>query len=441
MRSLVPKVLAPLAVAVAVLALAAGAGAAPKVTGHFALAEGEIETNNKIVEGPEGNMWVTEHGAEKQLARVTPAGVTREFELGPEVEFPAGIAVGPDKNLWLTEEGAVVRVNPANPAEVKVFAIAAVKAGASIVTGPDGNLWVATTGAVLRFSTANPEGAKAFNITGLAPKDIDVAGSVLAIADFEPRIVTVNTNGTVSKETTIPGGSQGVAGGLNGQIGFSQQGTEPEQVGLLAPPAAPVLVNTPASDPFGVAFGSDDAYWTVLSAKDGVERVTAAGTASSVLGFPVGSMPRQIAAGPGNTMWVTLTNPGKVGEIGLISGLEPPTTPPPPTPTPLPITKRPQTRLGKGPKGAVKTTKAKALVKFSFSADAAGANFECALTKGKKTKKAKLRFATARFHGCRSPRSYRVGAGAYRFKVRAVDAGGVDSTPAERRFRVLRTRK
>jgi predicted phage tail protein len=132
----------------------------------------------------------------------------------------------------------------------------------------------------------------------------------------------------------------------------------------------------------------------------------------------------------------------KPGVIVRVSGLEPPVAPlPVPTPAPLPITTRPQTKLGKGPMGVVRTTKAKATVKFSFSSTAGGATFQCALTKGKKTRKGKLRFAKASFHGCRSPRGYRVGAGSYRFQVRAVSAGGVDSTPAKRSFRVLRTRK
>jgi predicted phage tail protein len=131
--------------------------------------------------------------------------------------------------------------------------------------------------------------------------------------------------------------------------------------------------------------------------------------------------------------------------IGRVSGLEPPVTNPlplpPPTPTPLPITAKPETTLGKGPKGAVKTTAAKATVKFTFSSTAAGATFQCALTKGKKAKKGKLRFANPKYTGCKSPKSYKVGPGSYRFQVRAVSAGGVDPSPAKRSFRVVRTHK
>ncbi|HWO47671.1 MAG TPA: hypothetical protein VNM41_06370, partial [Solirubrobacterales bacterium] len=93
----------------------------------------------------------------------------------------------------------------------------------------------------------------------------------------------------------------------------------------------------------------------------------------------------------------------------------------------------PETKIGKGPKGVVKTKKKKAKVKFRFSSPTAGVTFQCALTKlkGKKTK-------AAPFKGCRSPKAYKLRPGRYRFEVRALSGGVADKTPAARKFKVVR---
>lgn len=51
------------------LALASQASAAPAVDGEFAIAGG-LGSNNYIVEGPDGNMWVTTEN--NTVARITP---------------------------------------------------------------------------------------------------------------------------------------------------------------------------------------------------------------------------------------------------------------------------------------------------------------------------------------------------------------------------------
>ena len=444
MRGLASRLVVAGAALAASLALAAPALGAPAISGHFALTESEIGTNNKIIEGPDGNIWVTTANAAKPVARVTPAGATQEFETGNAKTW-SGITVGPDLNLWATFAGGVARFSPADPkGTFKEFPLPAIKAEASIVTGPDGNMWVATDGSIVRFSSTNPAGTeKAFPIAKLSPKDIDVAGAGLVVADFEPRILTLTTSGAVSKEYPIDGGSQGVAGGANGLIGFSQQGSMPEQVGLISPPSNP-QVFTQEGDPFGVAYGSDAAFWVVRSGVDGVARMSVTGQITQLSGFPAGSMPRQITSGPGNTMWVTLTNPGKVGEIGRVSGLEPPVPPSPgssPQPGPVPPGPAPivlpQTTLGKGLKKVVNTTGQTANVKISFSSTTAGAKFECSVGKRVKPKGKTARFVGKGFKGCKSPKTYTLQPGRYRFQVRSVSGSLRDSSPAQYNFKVI----
>ena len=180
-----------------------------------------------------------------------------------------------------------------------------------------------------------------------------------------------------------------------------------------------------AGDPFGVAFGSDQAYWIVQFAQGGLTRMTTSGAKTFLGGLPKES-PRQIAAGPGNTLWVTLDKKEGVLEaesVARISGLEPP----------VPPVTAPDTKIAKGPKKVVKTAKGKAKVEFRFSSTARGVGFECALTKLRKGKQQRQPV----FKSCKSPRTYSLKPGRYRFRVRAVLAGQADQTPASRTFRVV----
>jgi virginiamycin B lyase len=416
-----------LAALLVLLAVAGSASAAPAVDGFFAVKG--LEINNKIVAGPDGNMWVTLSNG-KDVARITPGGQVQEFDL-EGVEGAQGIAPGPDGNLWVPTTGKLTRFSPADPEGTdQTFSTAAINAEGQIVAGPDGLLWVASKNALAHFSPADPEGTvQPVAVSGeLSPKDIDVAGSLIVVADTgSPRIATFTTAG-VQVDYALAGGSQGLAGGPGGQIAFSQPSAAPEEIGLINPPS-PALTTPIDGDPFGVALGSDGAYWFTRSAVGEVIRFTTSGQLTTLGGFPPKYFPRQVGAGPGNTIWVTAEIPGEnQAGVARVSGLEPPAVA-----ISAVEAATPQTKIGKGPKKVVRTERKRAKVKFRFSSTTAGAKFQCALTrlKGKKTK-------PAPFKGCKSPKVYRLGPGRYRFQVRAVAGGAVDPTPAARKFRVVR---
>jgi streptogramin lyase len=410
---------------------APGAGAAPAVDGHFTI-PGGFDANSKIAMGPDGNMWMTVKDVANDVARIGPGGEVTEFEL-PGVVSASGIAAGPDGKLWVTQIGGVASFSPSDPKNTgKATLIAGINGNASIVAGPDEQMWVATDEQVFHFPPAKPEDAKAFSVPKLSPKDIDVAGSLLAIADFgNERVVTLTTSGTVGEIPLLGGttSAQGVAGSPDGLVAFSKS-DNPEGLGLAAPPAfSPTAVEMPG-DPFGVARGSDGAFWFAMSAADNLERLTPDGKATPLAGFPEKFFPRQIAAGPNNTLWVTMEIPGEnVYEVAKVSGLEPPVEP-------EEAKQQPQTRL-RGPKGKVRTKGRKARLRFRFSSPTAGATFECALVKLRKHGKQ----PKPRFKACKSPRKLKLKPGRYRFSVRAIAAGVADPTPASHSFRVVRVKR
>lgn len=446
MRSLVPKLLTAAIVLVAALAWAPAAGAAPAVSGKFDLAT-EIETNNKIVAGPDGNMWFTLQG--KKVGKISPAGVVQEFELAG-IENTIGIAAGPEGRIWVVATNKAASFLPSNPTGTEQdFTSALINAEPNIALGPEGMFWVASNNKVAKFSPGNFNGTIAeVPLTGeLAPKDIDVAGSLIVIADADPvpvvetsRVVTFTSAG-VQKDFTIPGPSQGLAGAPTGQIAFSAPGAKPEQSGLITPPN-PASSFELLGDPFGVAYGADQAFWIVQFAKGQLTRLTSTGQ-TTVGGLPVESA-RQIAAGPGNTLWVTLVKKEgtvPVSAIARVSGVEPPPAPASTGPGgPIVVTEKPvpDTTIFRAPRKIIRITKGKATVTFTFRSSIAGSSFQCRLTKAPYTKGKKKKKTVGSFTSCRSPKVLKLAPGHYQFAVRAVANGAVDPTPVKRAFEVLR---
>ncbi|MBK6764579.1 MAG: hypothetical protein IPG68_15540 [Micrococcales bacterium] len=305
------------ATAVAVPLSAGPASADPVLNGEFTVSG--VGTNNQIAVGPDGNMWVTLESVTKDVAKITPDGTVTEYE-SANMSNPIGITAGPDGNLWVTQAGGVARFAPADPTTATPFAIAAIADPRAITTGPDGNLWTASADKAFKIPPANPGGFTPYPATGLSGARWITASSdgYLWVADFGvPQAVRIATDGT---GTVFPalGGLQGIAGGAAGQVAYSQQGAAPYYVGVLTPPGPEKTALMPGADPFGVTYGADGAYWVARFATNNVARVTA-DAQSSTIALPANSGPRQIAAGPNDTVWVTLDNTDKIARITGVS--------------------------------------------------------------------------------------------------------------------------
>src|SRR4051794_30203014 len=97
LKSLPLAALCPL---LATAAFAAPASALPAYDGHFKA--GRFNTNSKIVQGPDGNMWLAIEDGGKDVARIAPDGTVKEFDL-EDVTQPSGIAPGPEGRIWVTQ--------------------------------------------------------------------------------------------------------------------------------------------------------------------------------------------------------------------------------------------------------------------------------------------------------------------------------------------------
>jgi len=323
---------------------AASALGAPAVDGVFDLPG--VQTNGQLSVGPDGNVWVSLEGS---VGRVTPDGtavVLAAADLGNEVGFPTGGITAADGFIWVSQtpgggKDAIAKIPPATPAATTGVAVPGIDGGATAMAlGPDGNIWVGLAGKLVRFSPANPPGATTFPVTGLAPKAITAASDgTLWVTDTAGggRLLNVTTAGAVTPYP-LGGQPQFVGAGPNGQVAYGNPNNTPQQIGLLSPGGSPLTLDRPAgSDPFGVAFGGDGAYWIAEFAGNRLARVTTDGQLTTLDGFPAvtGQGPRQLTAGPGNTLWVTLDKPGDPAatKIARVTGVDPP---PPPVQDPPP---------------------------------------------------------------------------------------------------------
>jgi streptogramin lyase len=297
--------------------------AVPEVDGEFAVSG----KPGYIAQGADGNVWTVLNGsaANNDVARISPAGVLEEFDV-PALAGAVGIAAGPDGNLWVTRPAKVARFAPANPAGATEFAVADLAGPRDITAGPDGNLWAAAGDKLLRIPPANPIAYTAFTIAGLDARGIAADGERLWIASFGNGTIYSATTAGVATPHAVGGGPQEVGAGPGGQVAYANPGSTPQTVGRLANGGSPLTTQTPGTDPFGVAFGGDGAYWFAQFASGDLGRLSAGGEYSVLTGLSAASGPRQITTGPGNTLWVSLENAGKVARVTGV-------TPPPPSAT------------------------------------------------------------------------------------------------------------
>jgi hypothetical protein len=204
-----------------------------------------------------------------------------------------------------------------------------------------------------------------------------------------------------------------------------------------------------------VTFGADHAYWFAQFNNSTLARLTADGAYSQVGGLSAGSGPREITAGPGGTLWVSLETAKKVARV---SGVQPPsTTPPDPHPGPPVISelKLSRTKFRKGKRSTISFVVSEpATMRLSFEAIKRGrkAGGKCKAParsnrRGKRCQRfVKIRPAitvdaaigrnTVPFDGRLSQRKT-LAPGSYRLTVGATDSTGLRSTALRARFRLL----
>ena len=98
-----------------------------------------------LVQGPDGNLWVTLSG-NNHIIRMTLGGVITGDFTNAGIADPYDIVVGADGNMWFTNyfASSVGRITTAGV--ITIFSGGPMSNPQGLSSGPDGNLWVADTG-------------------------------------------------------------------------------------------------------------------------------------------------------------------------------------------------------------------------------------------------------------------------------------------------------
>lgn len=303
--------LATAALAAAALTPAAAA-AAPAVDGTFDLPGRPAH----LTLGPDGNVWVALESATADFAKVEPDGRVTGYD-SPQVLNPKGIDASLDGRLWVTQIGGVAHFTPADPVGARSVPIVGINDPRGIALGHDGNLWTASSDQVYRI--ADDDGRfTSFRVDGMGARGIAAgADRNMYIADFGgQRVVGLTTAGVVARTYRANGGPQEVAAGPGNQIAFSDPTAVPQQLGRFTTPDGPVLTtDVQGTDPFGIVFAVDDAYWAANFATSTLSRMTPDGSVTTLTGLPGASGPRYLTQGAGSTLWVGLESARKVARV------------------------------------------------------------------------------------------------------------------------------
>jgi streptogramin lyase len=271
---------------------------------------------SEIALGSEGQMWYLQSGEHLdwfgEVDRISANGVVTGASFLPERSAPIDVVQGPDGNMWVTEpkeqsegQGHVARFAPAGqPAEFTVPEGEAPFDGLlhgplGIAAGPDGRIW---------FTDNRP----------------DEAGHVF--------IGRIKTDGAELKQLPVAGGTSattaaapaptGIVAGADGALWFTDRGRNINGQNLIGRittggSVTEFPVPTPSAEPTAIAQGADGNMWFTEPGADKVGRITPSG---AVTEFPVpivGKALRALVRGPDGNMW--FTGGPDTGVIGWIS--------------------------------------------------------------------------------------------------------------------------
>jgi virginiamycin B lyase len=347
-----------------------------------------------ITQGPDGNVWFTEHGfmgntPTKPIGRITPTGQITEFaaEAGSE---PDSITTGPDGNLWFTDptDNDLGKMTPSGTYTAEASGKGLI-GGRGIAAGPDGNLYAVIPGSspaeIAEVSTAgvligaSPIVGKDFLHNPALPDDPASNPQQIAAGPDGNMWFTETNTGNIGRvnlkdgqtphtitefATGLQTDPRGIVAGPDGKIWFTQTGpAPPERIGHINIDGSNYQQTDKSSgmtgDPEGIAVGQDGGLWFTLFNQSQIGRASTTTTALTQFSQGISSVlagPRFIAAGADGNMWFTEEQTDKIGRVIVDKPIvtPPPTTttastpPPPPPPvdktppslTKLTITKR-----------------------------------------------------------------------------------------------------
>jgi streptogramin lyase len=333
--------------AVLVLATPAALAAEPALDGEFEV----IATPSYLAEGPDGNVWFTLgfNGAGKEIGRIAPDGTLTYFDSPGNVSVD-GVTAGGGR-VWFSYDDGIVDWDPVAGSGT-AHPVTEIGTARAIARTADGDLWVVDdeSGSVVRLGA---DGGFKKEILGEELNDTNMGapqGRGITVTsdgkvwwgDFGQGAVQAVDPATDTAKGYLLGGKSGVqelVAGPAGQLAVGDPGTDPHTIARVSTAdGSAQTTDAPNTDPFGMTFGNDGAYWVTLPLTAELGRLTPEGELTRPIAFAAGANPRYVATGAGDTLWVSLQDPAKP-RIARVTGVDAPDPPgqnPPPPPPPPP---------------------------------------------------------------------------------------------------------
>jgi streptogramin lyase len=319
-----------------------------------------------IVAGPDGAVWFTVRnphgGGGGWIRRITDAGATTDFELGP-TSMPDTIAVGADGELWFSDGGfdlepSLSKMTTGGQITTGIALVTVARNG--LVAGADGTMWFVTAGAPsqlqripavspdwpyptttfpvgapVRQLTTGPGGDVWFTTTTNGVGTVSAAGAVTLFTDpsiSAPTAITTGPDGalwftnvgndSIGRITTtgtashfgVPSvaAASSIVAGADGALWFTDADTH--RVNRMTTAGVVTPFARPGTGVIGaITRGPDDALW-FLNGEDSIGRITTAGAITTFFD-PAINQPGDITAGPDGALWFTNVGAGSIGRM------------------------------------------------------------------------------------------------------------------------------
>jgi streptogramin lyase len=301
------------------------AHAASQEVVDFPLAAGA--TPRGIAVGSDNNIWVT-GGTSNTISRVSTSGAATNFALTAQLANgnPWGIAAGPDGNLWFTapDIGFIGQITP----QGVIRPIPLPEPGLrprDIAAGSDQNMWFTEQGGRIGRVTMSGE-VTLYSVPwpNAEPRSITpgpVGSNRLYFTDpGADRVAEVYTSGQIESVAQLATDSNpaGIAVVNNG-IWFSMSSIN--KIGQLVAVNTILELSVPGG-PTEIAAGPGDTMWISLPGQNAVAKYTSGGVPTATYQLPSpNALPGPLVAGPGGNIWVTERNVGRVARV--VSGQVP----------------------------------------------------------------------------------------------------------------------
>ena len=309
------------------------------VAGNFSeFSEGLAAGANpqKIVIGPDGNLWFTELDVDL-IGRITPSGEITEFSEGITAGAgPFGLTVGPDGALWFTEYhgNRIGRITTDGTVSEFSSPLLDGTSPRSICTGADGNLWFTQLG-TNAIGMMTPKGDVAVYAGGISanagPFDIAAGGDGnlwftenYAGGEFPGGIARITPKGVVTEfDVGIGGSGQArpgdIAADAQGNLWFGESGFG--IIGHMTTDGTLTEFGNISGGVFnGIAVGPGGYVWFTES-DDRIGMLAPDGNVLEFTGMPHAefgyALPNFIVAGPDGNLWHTEQQANRIGRLNI----------------------------------------------------------------------------------------------------------------------------